>query len=761
MNSDLSDTRCAAASPFGPDDIKGSSYVHWGGLPAALSVLDDFSSLRPSDSTIAAMFDQLDRLDAIEDRTPAAVANEFKFPPEELNRMNSPLLDGIWTMLNGAEPDGHSHFVVRSPLHDSVWLSRCVSPKPYPTSVHWLLNGFRSPASADDATNQTNHVIASTMPADADSRVTPAQACSGSSQVEALSLKKRVERSVLIAGATGQVEIMQSISQLCPFVNSAIYMDALTRAALLGHETMVRFLTASVNLNQTKIYTAWYSALRKGHTAIALHLLEKDEGSGQSMTASVALTAAAAAGHMQTVVSLIQRSPPFVRLDDAEALHQGVTSACDGAHPELVRYLLPLWRPNLPLPESTSAILAGAIAKGGADVLRCFIEHGPLQSWHAEFPRQLVLEGLQHGSLPVLQLLEQTVHDAREVFQFSAVHLKTALRCGDINVAFWVLEHQPTIAKVDVGEIVPVMSFTATPELFLRFLQVINAHRGPLIGSIFDYPEKIAASGVVSLMDWSHINDDIPGLFAEACDVGNLPAIVHAWKRYHSHILDKNALEYVMSRPTAWAHAPVVDFLLSCYKGKMHPLRFLSILTATLIKGYVASAEVVVDWFAAQQRPSGRCEARADDAVPPLLLSVAAGQWYMARLLTDVIDYDSSLPTDSICDVQRELRLLNPSDTDVPNRSVNVEDSKSASQLEQKAPGATDLAAAGVANVSHVQLNGNAQCRMLVVLLEMLNMTLGTFSLLDRALAMAARFGHTQAVSLLLTYGADPQAAKP
>ena len=126
--------------------VDSSRYERWGGLPAAAAACDSFETDRVTDAGLKAMFATLDALEARckgcqdFDRIAAAMV-ESKLTAEEVSRMNSPLLDGLWKLVSCLEPDGSSELVVDRPAPlRVVWcmLTRLLSPRPYRSTVEFL-----------------------------------------------------------------------------------------------------------------------------------------------------------------------------------------------------------------------------------------------------------------------------------------------------------------------------------------------------------------------------------------------------------------------------------------------------------------------------------------------------------------------------------------------------------------------------------------------------------------------------------------------
>ena len=122
---------------------KSSSYNVWGGLPAVLASCDSFEADRAANATLQEMFDMLDHLTARcanRDRFAviASALEECKLSAEAVSRMNSPLLDGLWRLVSGEDPDGVSELIVSPPVDQIVMLSRLLIPRWYKETVEFL-----------------------------------------------------------------------------------------------------------------------------------------------------------------------------------------------------------------------------------------------------------------------------------------------------------------------------------------------------------------------------------------------------------------------------------------------------------------------------------------------------------------------------------------------------------------------------------------------------------------------------------------------
>jgi len=118
----------------------GLRYEHWGGYPGAASVLEGFDAVRATDPQVQSLFTKLDKLDAaprtLDGLTHAMVANCFT--PEEVSRINSSLLDGLWKAVTGRDPNGQTPFRLDSAITANSFVCRLLCPRPYPSTLRWL-----------------------------------------------------------------------------------------------------------------------------------------------------------------------------------------------------------------------------------------------------------------------------------------------------------------------------------------------------------------------------------------------------------------------------------------------------------------------------------------------------------------------------------------------------------------------------------------------------------------------------------------------
>jgi len=138
----------SAMDAISTNDVPSSfEYQCWGGLPAAIATTDDFKSAREADPLLARTFDTLDRLMSCQGPKLADIVTEFNaagFTAHEINRLASPLLDGLWVALTGRPVNGQIHaplpYEVFVPPNLELVLSRMITRRRcYVESMDWLL----------------------------------------------------------------------------------------------------------------------------------------------------------------------------------------------------------------------------------------------------------------------------------------------------------------------------------------------------------------------------------------------------------------------------------------------------------------------------------------------------------------------------------------------------------------------------------------------------------------------------------------------
>jgi len=132
----------------GLNDVSSlAKYQLWGGLPTAIASTDDFKSALQTDAAIARTFDILDRLMSCQGPTLAFVVAVFKgtgLTAHEINRLASPLLEGIWVALAGRPVNAYIHsrlaYDVFVPPNMALVLSRMITRRRcYLEAMDWLL----------------------------------------------------------------------------------------------------------------------------------------------------------------------------------------------------------------------------------------------------------------------------------------------------------------------------------------------------------------------------------------------------------------------------------------------------------------------------------------------------------------------------------------------------------------------------------------------------------------------------------------------
>lgn len=124
------------------EEIKCSLYAHWGGYPAAVSVLDGFQDVRQNDPVLAGMLAKLDALDRASRDDVVQTMLDCRFDAQEMNRICSPVLDGVFKALTGRDPRDAALTALAAitPPSLALFTLRLVFPKPYPQTLRWLLS---------------------------------------------------------------------------------------------------------------------------------------------------------------------------------------------------------------------------------------------------------------------------------------------------------------------------------------------------------------------------------------------------------------------------------------------------------------------------------------------------------------------------------------------------------------------------------------------------------------------------------------------
>lgn len=90
------------------DETKSNPYQKWGGLAAAVASCDDFKSVHISDHDLWVLLSKLDIMDRAGRSLKDVMAawRQCAFTCEEVNRLNSPLLDGVFYAINNQQARG-------------------------------------------------------------------------------------------------------------------------------------------------------------------------------------------------------------------------------------------------------------------------------------------------------------------------------------------------------------------------------------------------------------------------------------------------------------------------------------------------------------------------------------------------------------------------------------------------------------------------------------------------------------------------------
>jgi len=141
--------------------VELSQYNHWGGLPATVSSLEDFELACTNDSNLAGMFAKLNLLE----RCPGTVSGVVeamtacRFETEEVCRINSPLLDGLYKAVTGRDADGKTPFEVNLPCSECHMLKRLIFPRLYDSTLRWYISKSTSSKVSEGRLTVSNSVL--------------------------------------------------------------------------------------------------------------------------------------------------------------------------------------------------------------------------------------------------------------------------------------------------------------------------------------------------------------------------------------------------------------------------------------------------------------------------------------------------------------------------------------------------------------------------------------------------------------------------
>ena len=266
--SDIHDeTKHADASTDGASALAGSVssiYTKWGGLLAIIAAADDFQTLRSSDSSIDALLCKLDQLDlafsshgipaqdlvldmALCARV-AEVMTSLAWTCEEMNRLNSPLLDGLWKLCTGRDPDGVTPF--RSSLQSNplACLLRLLYPKPYvdtlvclkalggqrPSSIFWEV--LKTP----DGAKILAQTAVDSMRRKAPFVVTAAAADAIPEHGACVEDARSINRMRTLAASLGCCEVLAVINNLSATITPEHFDEVTLAAGTNGHLDAMR-----------------------------------------------------------------------------------------------------------------------------------------------------------------------------------------------------------------------------------------------------------------------------------------------------------------------------------------------------------------------------------------------------------------------------------------------------------------------------------------------------------------------------------------
>jgi len=222
------DSSCAVARP-------GDKYEKWGGLPWIIASAEDFEAACAQDMGIAEMFRKLDYLDEHCDdsiiNVAAAVGSTFH-DACEVCRINSPLLDGLWKVTTGFDPESDMPFHADIQTGTSHILLRLLYPKPYLGTMQLLCEriGLRRSNSAS--------AIATAAAAGLDEVLSFLLSWTADVQHHPSLIQKACERACQ-NGHLRCLELLMPVIELRKPLYSA---HMLSYAVVNGHADIVRFL---------------------------------------------------------------------------------------------------------------------------------------------------------------------------------------------------------------------------------------------------------------------------------------------------------------------------------------------------------------------------------------------------------------------------------------------------------------------------------------------------------------------------------------
>jgi len=728
-------------------------YLQWGGLPAQVSILEDFAAARLADPDLACMFDKLDRLEQT-NRTPAELIKVFNFTPYDLSRMNSPLLDGLWKMLTGRDPDERQIPAVFNDAGRNVWLPRLVAPKPYISTVQWLL---------DPLPTQAHHTVS--VVGSPESSV-----ASGSFTVQPVPVVESwysAHQAFQIAATTGQDQMVQVLLPHVPVAKfPRSWTFALTRAATLGYQGVVDLLLTCDAIPKGSMKSVLFEAIRRGKTNISMQIAELCELFSQDPDGlSRAVSSAAQGGHLDMLKMLLDRSDSTVISPEAndKILSSAVLYAARFGYVPLLRFLLPICRSRNMFARDNRFRLANIICEGGLETLRLFVEYGPLDAWHPRITSYLVSSSClgQRGKLPLLRYLFDSglIPPAEMRFDTAAIMLVLQHNSWDTDLMLFVLEHMPLLSLPLPEQMLPLVACAGSQAVFDKLVEILRRSGNHADSVIEDARRIVATEGLNGFLKLPAVSTKLPFFHFACVNAANVPAMLflrdihpdscHNWGTYFMY-------------ESTW-HNPALVAAIFRQLHRPPAMDVLSHLAIAFRSGAIAAVKQLLEMYVLPASTHQTVESDGylqASTISSCLLHWAAGEhWDLTSLFfqaldcmgvaIDPISYRASLKlpasnaAPSSDSIQTEARVTSTSP--LPASLAVTDDHKVGSNLTvpnaMEPPGAFDYGNALVTLLEHDLSDSDSSC----------------LSSVDQALICACRFGRVRSISLLLAYGADVQ----
>ena len=469
-------------------------YHQWGGYPATVAALDGFEAARQSDPKLGSMFDKLDQLDRSSRSELFDVMEACRFEPEEVSRINSPVLDGLWKATTGRDPDGITLFARVLDRSKASFCLRLVFPRPYAQAFRWFMlrpcdddwksEHWYSPAFVVAAGLGVRDIVDCLHPICVERKDTQT-AC------------RAFERATL----NGHVEVVQMMMSLMSDQIEGYFMhhhdEPLRLAATLGHTAVVAaILGHRPELSRTaEIPDVLLSTIAVGHEATAGLLLDAFHDRMTPDLYQAAFDNAMLCGKpgmIQLIVTAAQVAGVIVAASPFDML--GRQPHILVSDEQAVQRLLPF----LPAPVENQIGFAHAVCSSGNLTLLKLLMHRGVLERHGLHSRHLVAAVEARSREMVLYILDQgglTVWSDDALGSAAAMGDKEMTTC----LLTFLAQHQPQRAAdlqvvVDSGGLVGIVR---SPLLVCRraSMLAIAAERGPLdvVEALLAHPHVASA----------------------------------------------------------------------------------------------------------------------------------------------------------------------------------------------------------------------------------------------------------------------------